>query len=295
MTPSIAAALIVAALTSLAPFRATAGPVDELHDAENWFVYGDFERVVLKLSPLVDPTSQLADRRELARSYELLGLSCFYLRREAEARRYFERLIRLEPEKPLDPLVVPPPAIHFYEELRASMADEIARQREALQKQLAEEDERRRRANIVVEKIELRRNSRLMAALPLGLGQLQDGQVLTGGLLMGSQLLLAGLSGGFFLATENLRQPSGRYAHSDVSRAEAFQAAQLSCGYAALLIALGGIIHAELTFREDTEIRRDVSAPGVEPDLGPRPELDPAAPGPAATLGLPLRFSFFDP
>lgn len=288
-------AIVVAAVACVGPLRAMAGPVDELRDAENWFVYGDFERVVLKLAPLVDPKSQLADRRDLARSYELLGLSCFYLRREAEARKYFERLVRLEPEKQLDPLVVPPPAVHFYDDLRRSMADEIARQREALQKQLAEEEERRRQANIVVEKIELRRNSRLVAAMPLGIGQFQDGQVLAGGLLLGTQVALAGLSGAFYLATENLRQPSGRYARADVSRAEAYQAVQLSTGYAAVLVALGGIVHAQLTFREDTEVRRDFSAPGVQPDLGPRPEIDPAAPAPAADLGLPLRFSFFDP
>jgi tetratricopeptide (TPR) repeat protein len=276
------AAIVAVVAAGVVPLRASASPVDVLRDAEGWFVYGDFAGVIERLAPLVDPTSQLADRRDLARSYELLGLSCFYLRRETEARKYFERLVRLEPEKHLDPLAVPPPAVNFYEEIRTALADELARQREALQKQLAEEDERRRQANIVVEKLELRRNNRLVAAMPLGAGQFQDERPVLGGLLLGSQVVLAGLSGAFYLAAENLRQPSGRYARADVGRAEGYQAAQLSCGYTALLVAIGGIVHAQLTFRDATEVNRERSAPGVQPDLGP----PPAAPTPAQGLSF---------
>ncbi len=267
----LTAGLLVAVWTG----AAVAGPVDDLRDAEGWFTYGDFDRVIEKLKPLVEPKSLLPDRDDLARSYELLGLACFYQRREVEARKYFERLVRLEPDKHLDPLLVPPPAVQFYEDVRASLAEELARQKAALEKQLAEEDERRRRANTVVEKIELRRNSRFVAAMPLGAGQLQDGQYVTGGLLLGTQLVLAGLSIGFAQGVEGLRQPSGRYAPSDVERAEAYQAAQLGCGYGALLIALGGILHAQLTFRENTEINREFSAPGVRPDLGPPATVEP--------------------
>lgn len=283
--PTLTGVLVVA----LAP-AAFAGPVDTLRDAEGWFVYGDFAGVVDRLVPLVEPTSQLADRRDLARSYELLGLSCFYLRRESDARKYFERLVRLEPERHLDPLAVPPPAVNFFEGIRTSLADELARQREALKKQLAEEEELRRRANLVVEKVELRRNSRLVAAMPLGAGQFQDERPVVGGALLGAQVLFAGLSAGFYLAAEDLRQGSGQFAHADVGRAEAYQAAQLSFGYAALLVALGGIVHAQLTFRDATEVNRERSAPGVMPDFGPTAPSPAPASGPA-TFTLP----FFGP
>ena len=116
----------------------------------------------------------------------------------------------------------------------------------------------------------------------LGAGQFQDERPVLGGLLLGSQLVLAGLSGAFYLATENLRQPSGRYARADVGRAESYQAAQLSCGYSALLVAIGGIVHAQLTFRDATEVNRERSAPGVQPDLGP----------PLPTTPSGLSFSF---
>lgn len=270
-----ALARLLVFLLSLLPLAAWAGPRDELRDAENWFTFGDFENVVRKLTPVVEPTPLLADRKDLARAYELLGLSSFYLRREAEARKHFERLVRLEPEKQLDPFLVPPPAINFFEDIRRTLAAEIAKEKEALQKQRAEEEERRRQANLVVEKTELRRNSRFVAAMPLGAGQFQSGDVTLGSILLGSQVLLAGLSIGFYGAVENLRQPSGRFAHTDFSRAEAYQAAQLACGYAALLVGAGGILHAQLAFQDDTQVEHQRIDPGARPPGAPGPTISP--------------------
>ena len=260
----------------LLPLAAHAGPLEELSDAENWFLYGNFDKVVEKLSPLVEPKSQLADRKDLGRSYELLGLSSFYLRHEPDARKYFERLIRLDPDHQLDPLVVPPPAIRFFTDLHDSLRAELEKQKEALQRELREEDERRRRANLVIERVELVRNNRLVAAIPFGIGQFQNEDMGLGTAFLACEVALTGASVGFYLAVSNLRQPTGRFAHTDMSRAQTYQALQLATGIGALLAVAGGILQAELTFRENTAVSRQVYAPGTGP-TGVVPESSPDA------------------
>jgi hypothetical protein len=67
-----------------------------------------------------------ADRAEAWRIY---GLALFFLERRGEAERALLALLRLDPDVQLDPTLVPPEAIRFFDELRLRHADEIARSR----------------------------------------------------------------------------------------------------------------------------------------------------------------------
>ena len=145
-------------------------PKDELRDAENSYLYGDYPRVVEKLTPLVEPDILLPDPDQQARAYELLGLAHFFLDEPPKAKKFFERLIRFRPDRTLDPVLVPPPVVSFFDGIKASLAEEIAATREALRKQKLAEAERLRRAK---EKqiSRIRVNSQVVAALPFGAGQ----------------------------------------------------------------------------------------------------------------------------
>ena len=49
-----------------------AGPAEELRDAENSYLYGDYDRVVRKIIPVIEPDLLLSDENKIARAYELL-------------------------------------------------------------------------------------------------------------------------------------------------------------------------------------------------------------------------------
>jgi len=261
---SVALGLLVAVGCGVRPARA-ADAASELRDGENWFVYGDFDQVVSHLKPLVEPKLQLTQREDAVRALELLGLACFYLRREDEARGYFEQLVRQSPDHLLDPLTVPPPAIRFYEEIRARLSKELELQREAVKRQLEREAELRRQANIVVERVELRRNSRVLAVVPLGVGQFQNDDDLAGYLFLGAELATSTASVALWASVERLRNASGRFDGRDVSRAQHLRTAQVVTGAAALGLIIAGAAHGLATFREESEIRKQRLGPALTP------------------------------
>ena len=262
---SVALGLLVATGASMGVARA-ADAASELRDGENWFVYGDFEQVVAHLKPLIEPKPLLARREDVVRALELLGLACFYLRREDDARRYFEQLVRQSPDHLLDPLTVPPPAIRFYEEIRARLSKELELQREAVKRQLEREAELRRQANIVIERVELRRNSRVLAVVPFGVGQFQNDDDLAGYLFLGAELATTSASVALWASVERLRNPSGRFDGRDVSRAQRLRTAQVVTGAAALGLFVAGAAHGLATFREESEIRKQRLGPTLTPD-----------------------------
>lgn len=248
---------------------ARAAPRDDLRDAENAYLYGDYRRVIEKVTPLIEPDIRLVDLDDQARAYELLGLAHFYLHEEQKARRVFERLIRLDPQRRLDPLVVPPAAIAFYDRLRTEMADELRAEREAFIRRRREEEERRRRENMVEIEREYRRNSRLVAVMPFGIGQFQNGDTALGVAFLTTELAAIGLSIGAYLAVEDLRRPTGRFSSADLPRAESLQTVQVASGAAALGLMVLGAAHALLTFEEHTEVQERVIRPGPGPAGAP--------------------------
>ncbi len=261
-------AVLAAAISAAIAAPAHANPEDDLRDAENSYLYGDYPRVIAKLEPLVEPDILLAEPDDLARAYELLGLSTFFLDRVGDARGWFERLIRFRPDARLNPVLVPPPAVSLFDDVRESLADEIARMQEALRKQREEEAERERLARLTRVRVETRVNSRLVAALPFGVGQFQNGQDGLGYTLLATQLATGATSLGCFIAVENLRQPGGRFDRADVGNAQTLQNVQLWTGAAALTLMVGGAIHAWITFVDEVPLREIALPPTVPASPG---------------------------
>lgn len=247
---------------------ALAGPTDDLRDAENSYLYGDYPRVVAKLTPLVEPDIRLADPENVARAYELLGLAHSFLNKPEPARKFFAKLIRFRPDKRLNPMLVPPTTIAFFDQIRAELEQEIAKERAALRKAREEEAARRKAASTTKLLVETRRNSRLVAAMPFGLGQFQNDDPIMGATFLGTEVLAAGLSFGFFAAVEQLRQPSGRFQPQDKSQAETLQQAQLISGGVALALMVAGVIHAQITFEEQSTTSTTVISPGQNGPTG---------------------------
>ncbi|MEE2789183.1 MAG: hypothetical protein VX589_17740 [Myxococcota bacterium] len=232
--------------------KAQPGPSagERLTDAENSYLFGDYPRVVELVTPLVVPNILLAQEADLARAYRLLGLAHFFLDEPQLAQRFFERLIRLRPDSALDPVRTPPPVVALFNRLKAALAAEISRTREALRREKLKEAEQRRLANTLLIRRDYRVNSRLVAALPFGIGQFQNGDNWLGGLFLGTQVAALSVSIASFIAIEDLRASNGRFRTSDVDRARTFQQVQLVSASVALGAALLGIVEAMLSFRE---------------------------------------------
>ncbi len=243
------------------PAAETDDPKVALALADLAYEYGDYPKVIKLLTPFIEPEIRFPDPENVAHVYEVLGLSSAFLEQEKPARMWFERLIRHRPDWKLNPALVPPATIQLFEEVRDSLREELDRERQLFLERQKEEEERRRLANSTQVIFEKRRNSRVVALVPFGAGQFQNDQPVLGALFLGSELLAVSLSIGFYAGVEDLRQPDGRFAREDVSRAESLQTAQLVSGGAALALMVAGITHALLTFKEDVDVQRTTIKP----------------------------------
>ena len=118
MYPRLWVIILVLGASPLLPTLAHAGPSEDLRDAENSYLYGDYPRVIRKVTPLVEPDILIPAEKDLTRAYELLGLAHFFLDEKKRSRIYFEKLIRMRPGANLDPVLVPPPAVAFFQAIK---------------------------------------------------------------------------------------------------------------------------------------------------------------------------------
>jgi hypothetical protein len=114
--------VVVFLVSALASAQATP-PAARLAEAQRLFGHADYRAVAEIAGPLArDPSLDRADRTE---AYRLFGLSLFLLAQPARAEGWLLQFLRLEPEAHLDPAVVPPDAIAFFEGIRARHEGEL--------------------------------------------------------------------------------------------------------------------------------------------------------------------------
>jgi hypothetical protein len=103
-------------------------PDAALRSARDEFDYGNYEAVVLRLRPMVDALEllhelpQKTDRLEALRVY---GIACTLTGRKTAAEGAFLLLLREEPSTRLDPALVRPEAVAFFDEVRARHRAEL--------------------------------------------------------------------------------------------------------------------------------------------------------------------------
>jgi hypothetical protein len=133
-TPA-ARALAVAAIAALlaAPSLArAAGPApgapaaaDLLVDAGAALSAGDHARAASLAERVARDQGPIA-RADRAEAWRILGLAQHALGRRSDAARSFYAYLRLDPDARLDPALVPPQVLSFFEEVRAQHAAELA-------------------------------------------------------------------------------------------------------------------------------------------------------------------------
>ena len=238
--------------------------VRRFEEGRNAYLYGNYQQAIDLLTPLLEPTLQLAAPEQVSEAYSLLGLAHFYLNHSADAERVFSALIFFQPEHQLDPVQVPPEAVSFFNALRERLADQLLARQQILSRSTVPEEEVSERVVVLEQQL----NSPFVAALPFGIGQFQNGDQLAGSLFLISELLMTSLSAGLFWYIEAHRGPGGRFPREDFDRLQRAQQVQLISGGLSVGLMVIGAAHALLTFQPRILLKRTTrSRPAPPPSL----------------------------
>lgn len=260
-------ALLVAASLCWLPCvrtpRARADDLSEFEFARSRYDRHDYARAVDAFRKLVgtDPP-RIANALLVLESRKYFAASLLFVGAASDARQQFRLLLQQEPEYALDPLAFPTEVVALFDEVKAAMRRdldskreaELSQQREAAQQAATAEQLRRHnleRLRGLAEQHEVRtENSRLVATVPFGVGQFQNGHRGLGVALAMAEGLAAAASIGTFVSQQALADESPSASNqSDLleQQRRLVTANWISFGTFAAL-ALIGIVDAHLRF-----------------------------------------------
>lgn len=200
------AATVLAALWLWASPARALNEHAEIEKARTAFVVQNYRDVETRLKHLLEGTNLLRDPQVISQARMLLGAALVEQGRPTEATPLFERLLLDDAQFDPDPLTYPSRTLELFIDVRAQMRDRLAARAAEEAKAAAEE---RRRAEelrrlqaerlLVVEKMAAEehttvKNSRLIASVPFGVGQFQNGQTGLGVFFLASEAALLAAS-----------------------------------------------------------------------------------------------------
>jgi hypothetical protein len=184
------------ALLVVLAFAATAGAdtvFERLDRGKAEFEHKNFGNAITILKGLLYPAVQLTKEDDIVKAREMLGLAFFYTGEEAKAKEEFTQLLYLRPRHRLDPFLVPPPAVAFFDQIWNDPAmkeklEKIEKERKERER-LEAEKKKEKPPRTVVRRIYMQsreeHHSRFLTFLPFGIGQFQNGHS-TKGILLAS-------------------------------------------------------------------------------------------------------------
>jgi hypothetical protein len=157
----------------------------ELKRAKDRFEFGAYADAAGALRQLLAGSPRLSEE-EFVEAYKMLGISEYHLGDQGQARSAFVNLLSHEPDYALDPFLVPPAIVEFFDRVKRDHEPALAPLRErkrALREQarLAEEAKRRLlaeeqiRAGPPAKVVRVEERLYLFNWMPLGAGQFQNG------------------------------------------------------------------------------------------------------------------------
>lgn len=267
-------------LVSAASFVATEARGDgalELERAKNSYDAGRYEEGVERFRAVLDDQGpealQSREQRRQARAYYAACLIA--LGKAGEADEQLELILRDDPAWRPDPVVFPGRLVDRFTGVRMRVQAELEAQASAERR--AQEEARLARAAYIrslellaKEEVTVERRSRFIAALPFGAGQFQADQPVLGFTLLATQALAIGASVGSFIASQAVQAEAAsapdslRATYNDDLRTWRMRTNISAAVFAGL--ALGGILHAQLSFVP--EVREVRERPLPKPPAG---------------------------
>ncbi|HYG67800.1 MAG TPA: tetratricopeptide repeat protein, partial [Anaeromyxobacteraceae bacterium] len=172
----------------------------ELKRAKDRFEFGAWADAAAILHQFLAKNPQLDDAVAVE-AYRILGISEFHLGDHAAARAAFVNLLSFEPDYALDPFLVPPPVVEFFDTVKKEHESALAplreRKRELREQQrLADEAKRRllaeeqARSGPRTKIVRVQERYYFYNWLPLGAGQFQNGHRAKGTAILAGQVVL---------------------------------------------------------------------------------------------------------
>ena len=239
-------------------------------NARNAFDSGDYREAATRFQSMID--DGLDNEALLLETHKYLGVCYIFLADEKNAEEQFVKLLNMDPGFKLDPLVFPIDVVDFFTsvqrkhaiELEKIAADEAraeAARKKAEERQRLEEIDRLR-TNVYVQK-EVKLRSKLVAAMPLGAGQFQNGHYRRGIIFLSGELVLAAASIVTWSLHENLRSKSAkvysRNVRQEYERQEKiYRVTNRSIAGALGVMILAGIVDSIYHFKQQTAYWRKI-------------------------------------
>jgi hypothetical protein len=300
---SLAAAAVALAL--LLPTTAWANEQTDLEKGRAAYLAHEYGEADARFRAMLDPKSgTLKDQAMITQARMYWGAVKLAENRPEEATAIFEQLLLDDPGFDPDPLSFPTSVIDLFIDTRAKIRDKInaaaqaAAQAEVARKAREEEERRRERARVatlerMAEEEEVReRHSRLVALVPFGAGQFQNGQTAAGWFFLVSESALALASAvtvPIYLVDLQSRSDAARAgdtvrAQEYIDRAVTVRTVNLALLGALAVTAGIGVIQANVAYVPEVHDvkKRAVPQAVLEPIVAPAPN--------GCTIGAALRF-----
>jgi hypothetical protein len=192
----------------------------ELKRAKDRFEFGAYADAAGALRQLLGGDPDLSDA-EAVDAYRMLGIAEYHLGDLPQARAAFVNLLSHDPEYALDPFLVPPPIVEFFDRVKKEHEPALAPLRErrrALREQqrLADEAKRRllteeqARTGPPTKIVRVQERLYLFNWMPLGAGQFQNGDRAKGTAIAAGQVALGAINIASIIVHNNLAQDPSR-------------------------------------------------------------------------------------
>ncbi len=258
---------------------ARADDFDAFESGRRAYQQQEYETAARRFEVLVGgQVPKLQSRPLILESRKYLGASYLFLGRVKEAEAQFELLIRMDNTYQVDPLAFPSDVVSAFERVRDRtnrILEEAARQRTEQEeaqrreetKKLVESQQRKARIrDLATSEYVETHNSRLIALIPFGIGQFQNGHDSLGTALAISEGILAVTSISTFFLHESLRNetpsPSDR-ADAENLR-DGFKLTNWISTVLLGVLAVIGIVDAEVRF---VPVEREVRKKALPKEL----------------------------
>lgn len=186
-------ATLVASL--LATSSALASPSQELDRAKAQYKSGEYQKAVDTLRPQLYPRARLTDPSELLDAHELLGVAYFYLGKQDLAYAEFLAVLKLDPNRELDPVENSADVYAFFEAIKRENQKTLELIRK--QKEIEEAKKKRPSRQITIVR-EYHPQETWRNWVPFGVGQYHNGQPGKGTVFLAVQAGTLALSVGAF-------------------------------------------------------------------------------------------------
>jgi tetratricopeptide (TPR) repeat protein len=291
--------ILPAFVTMVMLTRATYVLADEAGDLEKGtssYDAGRYEEGAERLRQMLDSerVNGLKEPRNIERARAYLAACLVALGRLEEAKREIDRIYRQNPVYIPDPVIFPGRVIDLFADERQRLKEEILKAERAKAEQekenrLKQEQAREKQQEylntlrqLAADESIVVRHSRWIAAVPFGMGQFQNGDTGLAYAFLVSELLALGTSVGSMGVLLTLSTDASNHLVSpetgrDVDwtdlnqRLRTAQAINIYSTAAFVGLALGGVLHAQLTFVP--EVREHRTRPLPTPPVVPNVSL----------------------